>query len=183
MLLPLSLHRDYDCPPVQAVTVNVARSENNIVTLDYHIAGNINDVALPPIASPTRGDKLWEHSCFEIFIRVPGCQNYIEFNFAPSAAWAAYSFVSHRKGMQIASSIEAPLTDSIYSDDHYCMMVTLPLNDFADLGDATIWEIGLSAVIEQVSGACSYWALAHPIGQADFHHDDCFAYHLEATTL
>jgi len=34
---------------------------------------------------------------------------------------------------------------------------------------------GLSAVIEDISGGTSYWALAHPPGKPDFHHADGFA--------
>ena len=37
------------------------------------------------------------------------------------------------------------------------------------------WQIGVSAVIEETDGPKSYWALAHPPGDPDFHHPDCFA--------
>ena len=33
---------------------------------------------------------------------------------------------------------------------------------------------GLSAVIETIDGAISYWALAHPAEKPDFHHPDSF---------
>jgi len=39
-------------------------------------------------------------------------------------------------------------------------------------------RVGLSAVIEEINGHRSYWALAHPPGNADFHHSDCFALEL-----
>jgi hypothetical protein len=32
------------------------------------------------------------------------------------------------------------------------------------------WRIGLTAVIEELNGDKSYWALAHAPGQPDFHH-------------
>jgi hypothetical protein len=35
-------------------------------------------------------------------------------------------------------------------------------------------RLGLSAVIEAVDGAMSYWALAHPSAKPDFHHPDSF---------
>ena len=38
------------------------------------------------------------------------------------------------------------------------------------------WQLGLSAVIEELNGHKSYWALAHPPGKPDFHHSDCFTY-------
>jgi hypothetical protein len=40
------------------------------------------------------------------------------------------------------------------------------------------WELGLSVVLEEKNGAKSYWALAHPPGKPDFHHEDCFAHEL-----
>jgi hypothetical protein len=43
--------------------------------------------------------------------------------------------------------------------------------------------VGLSAVIEEVDGSKSYWALRHPPGQPDFHHRDCFALRLEAPDI
>jgi len=36
------------------------------------------------------------------------------------------------------------------------------------------WRLGLAAVIEEASGHKSYWALAHPPGNADLHHSDSF---------
>jgi hypothetical protein len=40
------------------------------------------------------------------------------------------------------------------------------------------WQLGLSAVVEEAGGGKSYWALAHPPGQPDFHSPDCFALEL-----
>jgi hypothetical protein len=42
------------------------------------------------------------------------------------------------------------------------------------LGPARL-RLGLTAVIEQANLAKSYWALAHPPGEPDFHHRDGFA--------
>ena len=36
-------------------------------------------------------------------------------------------------------------------------------------------RIGLAAVVEEKSGALSYWALRHAPGKPDFHHPDAFA--------
>ena len=36
------------------------------------------------------------------------------------------------------------------------------------------WVAAISAVIEEADGTKSYWALAHPPGEPDFHHPDCF---------
>jgi hypothetical protein len=51
----------------------------------------------------------------------------------------------------------------------------LELGRLADLRADARWRLGLSAVIEDMAGGKSYWALAHPPGKADFHHADSFA--------
>ena len=42
----------------------------------------------------------------------------------------------------------------------------------------TTWEVVMSTVMETHQGGLSYWALNHPPGQPDFHHDDSFALRL-----
>ena len=37
------------------------------------------------------------------------------------------------------------------------------------------WQLGLSAVLEEADGAKSWWALAHPAEEPDFHAPDCVA--------
>ena len=55
---------------------------------------------------------------------------------------------------------------------------TFDLSDERELDHGLEWEIGLSAVIEEIGGTKSYWALAHGRGPPDFHDPTCFAYHL-----
>jgi hypothetical protein len=40
--------------------------------------------------------------------------------------------------------------------------------------------MGISAILVERDGRKSYWALAHPPGEPDFHHPDCFALELPA---
>jgi hypothetical protein len=40
-------------------------------------------------------------------------------------------------------------------------------------------RLALSAVIEETSGALSYWALRHAAGKPDFHHADAFTHPLD----
>ncbi len=179
MHLSLLLHHDSVCPAVLGLTVDIVRQPSNRVTLRYCISGALDDVRLPQPASPERRDKLWEHSCFEIFIRPPGADFYYEYNFAPSAAWAAYRFVSYRKGMALAADIATPEILSSRREGVYELEAAVQLGQFTDLADEPVWRIGLSAVIEETNGRKSYWALAHPDGKADFHHDACFALELK----
>jgi hypothetical protein len=44
-------------------------------------------------------------------------------------------------------------------------------------------HIALAAVVEDRSGALSYWALRHPAGEPDFHHRDNFILEVPAPPL
>ena len=131
-----------------------------------------------------RQDRLWSSTCFELFAREPGAAGYIEFNFAPLAAWAAYSFSGRRTGMTSPEGISPPhLVDGRLEDRageidrYYEFAATIPREGIL----AGSPHIGLSAVIEETDGTKSYWALAHTNPEKpDFHHPDCFALELPA---
>ncbi|MGH6842826.1 MAG: hypothetical protein ACREDV_12190, partial [Methylocella sp.] len=100
---------------------------------------------------------------------------YCEFNFAPSTQWAAYRFNSYRSGMRAATEISPPRIEVRSSPACYELQASLDADQMSSLRTDGAWRIGLAAVIEDLSGHKSYWALAHPPGKADFHHSDCFS--------
>lgn len=177
MHLALKLHPDFRCAAVSRIDVDVARPVPGELALRYAVTGKIADLRLAPAAAPMRTDELWKHTCFEAFVRpVPG-DGYHEFNFAPSTQWAAYRFNAYRGGMNVADEISAPRITVLAADDRYEMQVVV---EAPSLSDNAAWRLGLAVVIEETSGAISYWALAHPPGKADFHHSDTFAHDLSA---
>ena len=145
--------------------------------LNYLVNGHVDGVVLPKPADPLRTDGLWKTTCFEMFIRRPQHKNYIEFNASPSSQWAAYSFDDYRAGMAELPLETAPEIGCDASESHFALEVTYDLP--AEWAGQPL-ELGLSAVIEENDGTKSYWALAHPPGQPDFHHGDCFALQLAA---
>ncbi|RVT94572.1 DOMON-like domain-containing protein [Sphingomonas crocodyli] len=149
----------------------------DVLKIEYVIIGRIAQLRLPPPGEPARADGLWQHSCFEAFVGLG--EGYAEFNFAPSRCWAAYRFDRYREGM--AMMLRQPAPD-IFVDNEGSRFVQAVFVDCAALsGD---WRrIGLSAVIEDVEGRKSYWALAHPPGKPDFHDAACFAIELPAPSL
>jgi hypothetical protein len=178
MLYPLSLHPDHHCPPVTRIEVEVNRWGGAMLDLRYRIHGDIAALALPAVAPSTRVDGLWEHTCLEAFVREQGQAAYRELNFAPSTAWAAYSFTGYRTGM--ADAPIAPHQFAVHqSTDYFELNAAILL----DISDATLWSLGLSAIIEQADGQKSCWALRHPPGKADFHHDTGFAVTLSGTAV
>lgn len=148
------------------------------LALRYRIADPARSLILPARAAAARTDGLWRRTCFEAFVAVPGSPAYYELNLSPSTEWAAYRFDGYRAGMAPAEGIGAPGVATTTTGDGFELTATFDLSRIEDLAAAP-WRLGLSAVIED-SGGTSYWALAHPPGQADFHHAAGFAADLAA---
>ncbi len=181
MRLTLKLHPDSRCAAANGIGVEVLRLPNGTVELSYQVTGKIGDLRIPPIASPTRRDELWRHTCFEVFIRGPAGPAYYELNFSPSTEWAAYRFSGYRGGMSVAREIAPPRIEVVADAAALKLRATLDLGGLMDMPRDAAWQLGVSAVVEATSGGLSYWALRHPPGKADFHHPDCFALSLPAT--
>jgi hypothetical protein len=169
----LRLHPDSRCDAATRIDVDIARPRPGHLVLSYIVSGQIGDLLMPAVATAARADELWHHTCFEAFARPSAGPAYFEFNFAPSTQWAAYGFDLYRSGMRVATEIDAPRIDVRSSDQSYTLQATLESDRWA-----SPFRLGLSAVIEETNGRKSYWALAHPLGKADFHHSDCFALEL-----
>jgi hypothetical protein len=178
--LPLKLHPDYRCNAVRRIDVDVVRTPGAGLQLRYVVTGTIRDLRLPQATAPARADKLWEHTCFEVFLAPAPLTAYYEFNFAPSTQWQGYRFNSHRRGRSDIAEIDPPGIAAQASAERYQLEATVGLNRVPGLPRDAMWLLGLSVIIEETSGALSYWALAHPPGKADFHHSDCFAHQLSA---
>lgn len=178
----LRLHPDSLCSAVTNVDVEITRPQSDSLILAYVVTGQIGDLLMPRVAAAARTDELWRHTCFEAFVRGPSGAEYYEFNFAPSTQWAAYQFDSYRCGMRIATEIKTPRIEVEKNSERFILRASLELHRLSipvpsggGTGGATIWHLGVSAVIEETGGCQSYWALAHPPGKADFHHSDGFA--------
>ncbi len=175
MQLPLILHPESRCDAVSAIDVDITRSSGTGLSLLFAVSGDISRIERPGMRLGKRKDQLWRHSCFELFIRPVGEQAYHEYNFSPSREWAAYWFSDWRADMTELPLDDAPLITTAPREQELAVSVhvsspTLPVN--------SVWQIGLSAVIEKKDGTLSYWALAHPPGKANFHHEVCLALEL-----
>ena len=135
----------------------------------FGIGAPMDRFVIPAAAEPKRADELWQTTCFEAFLRIPGADPYREWNFAPSKRWAAYDFTAYREDRSEAE-VAAPYIRSEDNMTWWALGATIAVDAEA------VWALGLSAVLEEKDGTKSYWALAHPPGdKPDFHAADCFA--------
>jgi hypothetical protein len=212
VVIPLVAHPDHAGRAIEFVTCSVAWRDAGYWAIEFVVAAPPAALKLPAAVPPERADGLWRATCFELFLRDPDDDSYLEFNFSPSGQWAAYHLDDYREGMrpldvatpriltsdsmQFASSmavymtglgIEPEVARSLAGDGQTGEMAPDQFALCASLDDPRLpagasWRIGLSAVIEEADGTISYWALAHPPGEPDFHHADCFALELPAET-
>ena len=171
----LRVHPDSRCSAVTHIEAEVTRPRAGSLVLYYFVTGRIGELRMPPAVAATRTDELWRHTCFEAFVRASPGAAYYEFNFAPSTQWTAYQFSSYRSERCVAIEMNAPRIEVQSSRARYRLQAVLELDQMSRLPSDAVWRIGLAAVIEETNGNCSYWALAHPPGKADFHHSDGFA--------
>src|SRR5688572_7942537 len=104
----LKLHPDSHCTAVTRIEVDVARPRSGELVLRYTIIGEMSALRMPAATTAARADELWQHTCFEAFLRAVPRAAYYELNFAPSTQWAAYRFTAYRSEMTTAKEIRAP---------------------------------------------------------------------------
>ena len=152
---------------VKRITVDIS-CEGPRLRLTYGVDGDTAKVLWPGPATVGRADGLWRHTCFEAFVQSD--EGYHEFNLSISGQWASYRFEDYRQGMAQAVE-EAERVSLEVGVDHTEVGFLIDLPEGAH-------RLGLSAVLEDIDGEISYWALAHPSDKPDFHHPDSFVLEL-----
>ena len=166
-------HPEAGSAAIQSVEVEVVRGKDAVL-LRYSVesAGTL----FLPAHGRERSDNLWQGTCFELFVK-PESRGYVEFNFAPLSAWNAYSFVDWRMGKRpYQPDVEPRIADSRTDSrkDEFpgrYQMDAIISPDVLSLAPAAV---SLAAILQEENGKMSYWALAHPLGDPNFHHPDCF---------
>jgi hypothetical protein len=179
MSMALQPHADTPSTRIESIDAQVERTADGKLWLRYHVEAPLNELAIPGPAHPLRTNGLWQTTCFEAFARAPEASAYVELNFSISSQWAASRFESYRTAMTDLILDPAPEIGVDASESHIALEAVVSLPTPWNEG---LIEFGLSAVIEEVDGTKSYWALAHPPGAPDFHHPDCFALMLPAAS-
>ncbi len=170
-MLSLVPHPSSSPRAVRGIDVHLGRSRNGL-HFYYFLRGDIAKIVVPSFAgSRVRRDGLWETTCFEAFLKGEEGAGYAEFNFSPSGDWASYQFDDYRSGMRNAATSVDIRTDRLDN------LLAVEARFHADF--SKISRLCLSAVVEEVDGTRSHWALNHVEGgDPDFHDDACFAVRL-----
>lgn len=159
-------------PEGVGISGTVAR-DGATLHLAWHLEAPDGAVAIPtPAARPQRRRELWEATCFEFFLASPDRPGYWEFNLSPSGDWNVFRFDSYRSGMTDDQAFDALLFTVAGRAGACDASASI---DLARLDcSAAPWHLAVSTVVAEPDGRVSYWALAHPGPQPDFHDSAAF---------
>jgi hypothetical protein len=169
-VIDLVPHPQTPCAAVRGIQAGVERAPQGLLAVRYRIECDLARVRIPAPRARRIGERLWQHTCCEIFVARAGAAAYHEFNFSPSGEWAAYGFDRYRDGAPVG--VPDPRITLRASPDELELRASIHV-------ESGKLRVGLSAVIEDRDGVLSYWALRHPPGSPDFHHTDAFALELD----
>ena len=178
MAEPVS-HRFDLCPfdggttsPALQLGGEISRVETRLL-LSVRLGGAIEAVRLSsPVASPSRQDGLWSTTCFECFWGVEGERPYWELNLSPAGHWNLYRLEAYRDGLRPEPCYDLPPHRLARDADGLSLSLDLPLPP-AIPPDVPL-QVAITSVIEDRNGRLSFWALAHPGAEPDFHRRDGF---------
>ncbi len=144
----------------------------------YALGADLARLRIPAPARPRIGERLWQHTCFELFItrRMPA---YYEFNFSPSREWAIHAFSRYREGAPLDDATLDPKVTVRRGEQELQLDALIRLDRILPQHATATLSLAVSAVVEDEDGKLSYWALRHPQGKPDFHHPDAFAMELD----
>lgn len=152
------------------LVVTVVRRAN-VIELMFKLTGEVNTLFMPGrCRKPVRKDSLWQTTCFEMFVREPNKNMYLEVNISPSGCWNVYTFADYRMSMMEEELADLSRTKISVSESSCIVESNLDVGDLFGV-DAPL-QVGLSSVLNHQQGEKSYWALVHPGEVPDFHHQD-----------
>lgn len=155
--------------PELSVQVEIAQLTTQCWQLSYQLNDPQQQIIWPHMHTPlepTRQDDLWQTTCFELFIQAVGQTEYLELNFSPICHWNAYRFDAYRQPAQMPPRRDERVRLNSLNIGRNTLVALVDLSDCFVTGQAL--SLGISAVLQDHAGQCSYWALQHG-GEPDFH--------------
>jgi len=175
----LICHPETPGDAVRGVRARVTRTADGILAVQYSLEGDLDRLRVPRPRTPRIAERLWQHTCCELFVASKGSPGYHEFNFGPSGEWAAYAFAGYRNGGVLADETLSPGIAVRSTAERFELDAQVRLSRLSPTHSSASLSLAVSAVVEDDSGKLCYWALRHPPGKPDFHHPDAFALELD----
>ena len=166
--------------PVTSIEVGVRRAPSAVLGVTFRIHGDLASVRIPTPRQPRIAEELCQHTCCELFLRVPDANSYYEFNFSPSGEWTAYVFERYREGRLLADGGLDPHVRSSGTAGMLEVHATVALARLSRAHAEARLALALSTVIEARDGSRSVLGAHASGGKPDFHHPDAFALTLDA---
>jgi hypothetical protein len=147
----------------------VERRLRSTLSAAFEVTGSIDNIVWPDRSPSAFRFELWQTTCFELFVEVPGTNFYLEFNFSPSTQWSAMKFGSYRGKCTPLRDVQLSLFQTYQEPEKLSVQVEFSTPDLASTVDQTALRTGMAAVIEEKDTNITYWALTHPMPRPDFH--------------
>ncbi|MDR0737145.1 MAG: hypothetical protein LBF51_10055 [Zoogloeaceae bacterium] len=168
-------HPDFPAPEMEAVEAAGVLADTGL-HLDYTLRGRLSAFLFPAPEQELDAERLWAHSCCEVFLATTGSPAYREYNFSSSGQWAVFDFSGYR---QRVASPPLPMPRMHWQSTPAVLNLRLDL-PAAALPAAPL-RLALAVVLETAEGRLAYHALQHPPGSPDFHHHSGFTLDLAPT--
>ena len=161
---------DLNTAPAIAIDGEIDRDRDRL-RIKYRLKG-ASQVVVPKKSLPTRQYDLWEHTCFEFFLGLKNSNIYWEFNLSPAKHWNVFRFLNYRQDIAEEMAFDTLPFEVLLQDDSLLLNLEVDLNKI--ISSKSDLEVGITSVVEDKQQQLSYWALTHPVKEADFHHRDSF---------
>jgi hypothetical protein len=147
------------------------RSEGRL-SIEYRLTGDLTQLEISPSAAPTRKFALWEATCFEFFLGIPGDRAYWEFNLSPAGDWNVFHLDDYRQGLR--DELAFTLLPFTIEQQPNSLLLGLEFDLSKIISVDRSIEVSVTTVIRSIGGEISYWAVTHCGSEADFHRRDSF---------
>ena len=151
---------------------SIARGADTL-SVRCEVRGNLSKVSIPTAEEPRRKDRLWEETCFELFLGTADSGRYWEFDLSPAGHWNVYRFTRYREGMREETAITSLPIDVHRDPEGLVLTAEIGVGKIVPAGRDL--EATVAAVIGAIDGGKSHWAPVHPASRPDFHRRDGFA--------
>jgi len=152
------------------ITAEIGVDTDEMLVVTYRIVGELARLRIPTDAEHLDPDRLWAHTCCELFVAPLAGAAYVEHNFSPNGQVARFELSAYRERVPSSPVVAAASVSTARERGVLELCARAPLPAGTDAA-----RISITAVIEDDAGALSYWALRHPTDRPDFHDPDGFA--------